>query len=122
MESIETYDFDVLEIVPTAARTRRADAMSNRIDRVVITGASSGIGFDMARRFLAEGTRVLLNARHPDKLEAARRRLEGGGRVAAVPGDVGDPATARAARAAAPEPPGGADSPVHHPRTSAQTP
>ena len=83
--------------------------MSNRIDRVVITGASSGIGFDMARCFLAEGSRVLLNARHPDKLEAARRRLEGGGRVAAVPGDVGDPATARAVVAGAREHLGGVD-------------
>src|SRR5262245_61367514 len=82
-------------------RERRADTMSNRIDRVVITGASSGIGFDMARRFLAEGSRVLLNSRHPDKLEAARRRLEGGDRVAAVPGDVADPTTARAVVAAA---------------------
>jgi NAD(P)-dependent dehydrogenase (short-subunit alcohol dehydrogenase family) len=109
MESIETYDFDVLEIVPTAARTRRADAMSNRIDRVVITGASSGIGFDMARRFLAEGSRVLLNARDPEKLEGARRRLEGGRRVFAVPGDVGQPATARAVVAAAREQLGGID-------------
>ena len=57
--------------------------MSNRIDRVVITGASSGIGFDMARRFLAEGSQLLINARNPEKLEAARRRLEGGRRVVA---------------------------------------
>jgi NAD(P)-dependent dehydrogenase (short-subunit alcohol dehydrogenase family) len=77
--------------------------MSNRIDRVVITGASSGIGFDMARRFLAEGSRVLLNARDPEKLEGARRRLEGGRRVIAVAGDVGEPATARAVVAAARE-------------------
>jgi len=56
--------------------------MSNRIDRVVITGASSGIGFDMARRFLAEGSQLLINARN-EKLEAARRRLEGGRRVVA---------------------------------------
>src|SRR5215813_1112469 len=109
MESIETYDFDVLEIVPTAARTRRADTMSNGIDRVVITGASSGIGFDMARRFLAEGSRLLLNARDPDKLDGACRRLEGGDRVVAVPGDVGDPATARAVIAVARAHLGGVD-------------
>src|SRR5262245_4260904 len=83
--------------------------MSNSIDRVVITGASSGIGFDMARRFLAEGSHVLLNARDPEKLERARRRLEGGRRVVAVPGHVGEPATGRAVVAAAREQLGGID-------------
>jgi len=83
--------------------------MSNRIDRVVITGASSGIGFDIAGRFLAEGSSLVLNARDPEKLETARRRLEGGGRVVAVPGDIGDPATARAVVAAAREHLGGID-------------
>ena len=83
--------------------------MSNRIDRVVITGASSGIGFDLARRFLAEGSRVLVNGRDPEKLERARRRLEGGARVVAVPGHVGEPATARAVAAAAREHLGGVD-------------
>lgn len=47
--------------------------MSNRIDRVVITGASSGIGLDLARRFLAEGSRMVINRRDPEKLERARR-------------------------------------------------
>jgi NAD(P)-dependent dehydrogenase (short-subunit alcohol dehydrogenase family) len=83
--------------------------MSTRIDRVVITGASSGIGFDIARRFLAEGSRVLVNARDPAKLEAAARRLEGGRRVTVVPGDVGSPATARAVAVAAREQLGGVD-------------
>jgi NAD(P)-dependent dehydrogenase (short-subunit alcohol dehydrogenase family) len=83
--------------------------MSNRIDRVVITGASSGIGFDMARRFLAEGSQVLLNARDPEKLEGARRRLEGGPRVVTVAGHVGELATARAVAAAAREQLGGID-------------
>ena len=83
--------------------------MSNRIDRVVITGASSGIGYDMAKRFLAEGSRVLLSGRDPQKLERARRRLEGGPRAVAVAGHVGDPATARAIAAAAREQLGGID-------------
>jgi NAD(P)-dependent dehydrogenase (short-subunit alcohol dehydrogenase family) len=46
--------------------------MSNRIERVIITGAGSGIGFDLARRFLAEGARLVINGRDPDKLERAR--------------------------------------------------
>jgi NAD(P)-dependent dehydrogenase (short-subunit alcohol dehydrogenase family) len=83
--------------------------MSSRIDRVVITGASSGIGLDLARRFLAEGSSLVLNARDPEKLERARRGLDGGRRVVAVPGHVGDPATARAVVAAAREQWGGVD-------------
>jgi NAD(P)-dependent dehydrogenase (short-subunit alcohol dehydrogenase family) len=83
--------------------------MSERIDRVVITGASSGIGFDLTRRFLAEGSRVVINARDPDKLERARRELAGGTRLIAVPGHVGDPATAQAVAAAAREHLGGVD-------------
>ncbi|AUX27537.1 3-oxoacyl-ACP reductase [Sorangium cellulosum] len=83
--------------------------MSNRIDRVVITGASSGIGLDLARRFLAEGSRLIVNGRDPEKLDRARRSLEGGARVVAVPGHVGDRATARAVAAAAQEHLGGVD-------------
>ena len=83
--------------------------MSNSIERVVITGASSGIGLDLARRFLAEGSSLVLNARDPEKLERACRGLDGGRRVVAVPGRVGEPATARAVVAAAREHWGGVD-------------
>ena len=67
--------------------------MSARTDRVIITGASSGIGLDAARRFLALGYRVLINARDPQKLERAREALGSPERVVAVAGAVGDPAT-----------------------------
>jgi NAD(P)-dependent dehydrogenase (short-subunit alcohol dehydrogenase family) len=83
--------------------------MSNRIDRVIITGASSGIGFDLAKRFLAEGSSLIVNARDPEKLERARRSLEGGSRVVAMAGHVGERATARAVVAAAREHFGGVD-------------
>lgn len=63
--------------------------MVARIDRVLITGASSGIGFDLARRFLAEGSRVAINGREPDKLARARRALGNDDRVVTVPADVG---------------------------------
>ena len=46
--------------------------MFNRIDRVVITGASSGIGLDLARRFVAEGSSVVINGRDREKLERLR--------------------------------------------------
>lgn len=74
---------------------------NTRIDRVVITGASSGIGLDIARRLLDEGSRLVLTARDPDKLERARRVLAAGDRVVTVPGHVGDPATAQAVAAVA---------------------
>ncbi|XXY54228.1 SDR family oxidoreductase [Sorangium sp. So ce269] len=83
--------------------------MSNRTDRVIITGASSGIGLDLARRFLAEGSSLVLNGRDPEKLDRARRSLDGGARVVAVPGHVGDRATALAVVAAAREHFGGVD-------------
>lgn len=67
--------------------------MSARIDRIIITGASSGIGFDAARRFLAEGSRVIINGRDAAKLERAREALGHADRVVAVAGAVGDPGT-----------------------------
>ena len=83
--------------------------MTDRIDRVVITGAGSGIGLDLARTFLARGSRLVLNGRDPEKLERARRSLGDPTRVVAVPGHVGDPATGRALATAARESFGGVD-------------
>lgn len=82
--------------------------MTDRIDRVIITGAGSGIGLDMAHAFLARGSRLVINGRDVEKLERARRELDPA-RVVAVPGAVGDPATARAIAAAAERHFGGAD-------------
>jgi NAD(P)-dependent dehydrogenase (short-subunit alcohol dehydrogenase family) len=61
---------------------------------VVITGASSGIGLDAARRFARAGDRVLLSGRDPAKLAAAAGRLEAGERVRVVAGDTAEPETA----------------------------
>jgi NAD(P)-dependent dehydrogenase (short-subunit alcohol dehydrogenase family) len=69
--------------------------VTQRIDRVVITGASSGIGFDLARRFLAEGSSVVLNGRDKAKLERAGAALGAGERVALVAGSIAERATAR---------------------------
>jgi NAD(P)-dependent dehydrogenase (short-subunit alcohol dehydrogenase family) len=69
--------------------------VTQRIDRVVITGAGSGIGFDLARRFLAEGSSVVLNGRDKDKLERAAAALGAGERVALVVGSIAERATAR---------------------------
>jgi NAD(P)-dependent dehydrogenase (short-subunit alcohol dehydrogenase family) len=77
--------------------------------RVVITGASSGIGLDAARRFVRGGDRVLLNGRNAAKLAEVAERLEGGDRVLVVAGDTALPETALRIAAAARERWGGVD-------------
>jgi len=68
--------------------------MAARSERVIITGGSSGIGRDVARRFLEEGARVVVNGRDERKLAEACRALGGGERLIAVAGPIGDPHTA----------------------------
>ena len=56
----------------------------------IVTGASSGIGLEIARLLATEGYAVTLAARRPEKLEAATAGLaEDGFDVQAVPGDLG---------------------------------
>jgi NADP-dependent 3-hydroxy acid dehydrogenase YdfG len=58
---------------------------------VLVTGASSGIGAAIARRFAQDGARVILAARRTDKLEAFARELQPvGAGVHVLPLDVGD--------------------------------
>ncbi|MGB8332648.1 MAG: SDR family oxidoreductase [Polyangiales bacterium] len=56
---------------------------------VVITGASSGIGESCARKFVAEGAKVVLAARSAEPLMRLREEL-GRDAVLAVPTDVSD--------------------------------
>jgi NAD(P)-dependent dehydrogenase (short-subunit alcohol dehydrogenase family) len=57
----------------------------------VITGASSGIGFCIARAFAKEGATVVICARGLEKAEAAAESIRSeGGRASALPCDVGD--------------------------------
>ncbi|MCX5519029.1 SDR family oxidoreductase [Kaistia defluvii] len=53
---------------------------------MIVTGASSGIGRAAARRFAAEGARLVLVARSAEKLEALAKEL--GGDAIAVPADL----------------------------------
>lgn len=64
--------------------------MSTNINTVLITGASSGIGLDVARGFLDKGSNVVLNARSSEKLAAAAQGLGDESRIALVPGDIGN--------------------------------
>ena len=47
--------------------------------RALVTGASSGLGFATARLLAAEGPRVVLNGRDPDKLDRAARGIKAEG-------------------------------------------
>jgi NAD(P)-dependent dehydrogenase (short-subunit alcohol dehydrogenase family) len=56
----------------------------------IVTGASSGIGLEIARLLGEEGHAVTLAARRPEKLEAATAELADAGLdVQAVPGNLG---------------------------------
>ncbi len=69
------------------------DSITGKI--VVITGASSGLGAETARRLVREGARVVLGARRTDRLEALAAEL-GVGNEAVVRTDVTDPAQVKA--------------------------
>jgi short-subunit dehydrogenase len=77
-------------ILPTpSAQGRRSRAVAGT--RVVITGASSGIGRATALRFSEEGAKVVLAARRKDVLERLVSECEAiGGQAIAVPTDVSD--------------------------------
>ena len=57
----------------------------------IITGASRGLGFALARSLATEGWDLVIDARDADALATAAAQL-GPGRVRAVPGDVADAA------------------------------
>jgi NAD(P)-dependent dehydrogenase (short-subunit alcohol dehydrogenase family) len=62
---------------------------------VVITGASSGIGFALARAYLQRGDNVVGNARQLDRLRAAEKALHGFGDFLGVSGDISVQETSR---------------------------
>jgi len=71
-------------------------------DRVaLVTGASSGIGEQLARDLAARGMRVALVARRAERLATLASALGGAARALAVPADVGDRAAAEGAVATA---------------------
>lgn len=61
-------------------------------DRVyILTGASRGLGFATAEALVADGARVVLSSRDPQKLAAAVDRLGGDAHAAGVVADLADP-------------------------------
>jgi NAD(P)-dependent dehydrogenase (short-subunit alcohol dehydrogenase family) len=62
----------------------------------IVTGASRGLGLALARALADRGWSLVVDARGPGALEAARAELAAITRVMAIAGDVADPAHARA--------------------------
>ena len=64
----------------------------------LVTGASSGIGVDLARLFAQAGCNVVITARRIERLQALREELEGeqGVQVEVIASDLSMPAGARA--------------------------
>ena len=80
---------------------------------IMITGATSGFGAAMARRFAAAGWRVVATGRRADRLQALVDEL-GGETAAAAPFDMRDAAAMDVALAALPEPFRGIDALVNN--------
>lgn len=77
--------------------------------RALITGASRGLGLEIARAYLGAGARVVIAARSADALEAARAELSALGEVHAHRADVAVPEQAEALVADAADALGGLD-------------
>lgn len=81
----------------------------NQPRTVIITGASSGLGYALAEAFLDRGDNVVGNARSQARLDQAIARLGQPDRFIGVAGDIAEAATARRLLAAAIETFGGVD-------------
>ncbi len=91
--------------------------------RIVVTGASSGLGAHAVRHLAGLGAHVLAVARRADRLERLAHELEGApGRVVPFRADVGVDADVRAMVAAAVEAFGGIDVLVNNAGSEVQAP
>ena len=61
----------------------------------VVTGASSGIGFGIAKALLAQGWNVVGNSRSLPRLDEAAAQFKAGERFFGVAGDITTPATSK---------------------------
>lgn len=68
----------------------------NTKQTVIVTGASSGLGFTIAEAYLQRGYNVVGNARTLDRLEAAAAKLGNPANFLMVAGDIAEAETAKA--------------------------
>jgi NAD(P)-dependent dehydrogenase (short-subunit alcohol dehydrogenase family) len=66
----------------------------NSKQTVIVTGASSGIGFAVAKAYLERGYNVVGNARKLERLQSAAEQLGNPANFLLVPGDISKAATA----------------------------
>jgi NAD(P)-dependent dehydrogenase (short-subunit alcohol dehydrogenase family) len=59
----------------------------------IVTGGSSGIGKETAKRLVAEGASVVLSGKDEAKLHSAAKEMEGIDQVRVLAGDIAKPAT-----------------------------
>jgi NAD(P)-dependent dehydrogenase (short-subunit alcohol dehydrogenase family) len=76
---------------------------------IIVTGASSGIGKEVARYFLDRGDNVVINSTTSDKLKQVYNELGAGANLAMVAGDIGNKQTGEQLVATAIEKFGSAD-------------
>lgn len=60
--------------------------LSLKEQKFILTGASDGFGFSIAKALVREGASVILNARNEEKLQNVKKKLNG--KVDMIPGDV----------------------------------
>lgn len=71
------------------------DLLKNKV--AIITGANSGVGAAAAKKFAAEGAKVVICARRAEPLEAVAAQIrEAGGDVLCVPTDISEKASVEA--------------------------
>ncbi|MEO1043109.1 MAG: SDR family oxidoreductase [Pseudomonadota bacterium] len=75
----------------------------------LVTGGGSGIGKEVAKRFVAEGGRVVINGRNEAKLQEAAQEIGNNDQVAILASDVSDTSTGDRLVALATERFGGVD-------------
>ena len=64
-------------------------------ETIVITGASSGIGLAIAKKYFEQGANIVMNSRNERKLIAESKKFQDQDRVAIIAGDIGEINTGR---------------------------